>query len=156
MIFRWWYKSSHINAITPFSSHDKNGVCMHSGTNQWIHLCHEAAQPTVKRTRKLHYDRSCGSIDLRNTYNSQQVAAVNINTHWTILFGCKEIEKINGQFIGLDGVCNYFQSVNLFGNWTKTTMTHPRFGPFGARNGKTMPTTPHNAVKMITGTTPIV
>lgn len=35
-------------------------------------------------------------------------------------------------------------------------MTHPRFGPFGARNGKTIPTTPHNAVKMMTGTTPIV
>lgn len=47
LMFRWCNKSRHIDPIAPLSSHDKNGIGMHSGTNQWIHLSHEATQPTM-------------------------------------------------------------------------------------------------------------
>lgn len=90
------FKSSRINWITPFSSHNKNGVGMHSGTNQRIHLGHVATQPAVRYKRHKITSRSCGLYyDLRNTYNNQQVAAVNINTHCTILYDCRGIEKIH-------------------------------------------------------------
>lgn len=66
-----------------------------------------------------------------STYNNQQVAAVNIRTHCTILKWKKK---------NIEGHLRY-----------KNLQTYPRLGPFGAMNGKTMPTTPKIAEKIMIG-----
>lgn len=89
-----------------------------------------------------------------NTYNSQQVAAVSINTHCTILKVWKKtISWVLSQvtFIIYMNECFFFLSPSLY-----DMHTYPRFGPFGAKIGNTIPTNPQRAVIMNTGNAPIL
>lgn len=87
-----WMERIHVRKwISPFSGHDEDGVLMESGSNQWVHLSHEAAQPAneIEKHIRTHYNIRDGISNKwfvdGNTYKSQQVAAVSIKTHWTML-----------------------------------------------------------------------
>lgn len=40
--------------ISPFSSHDQDRVLMQFRTDEWIHLCHVAAQPARIKKREFY------------------------------------------------------------------------------------------------------
>lgn len=49
----WWNERIQIcNGISPFAGHDQNGVGMHSGSNQRIHLSHITTQPAKNEKKK--------------------------------------------------------------------------------------------------------
>jgi len=33
-------------SVSPFASHHQNGVIVHLRADEWVHLCHVAAEPT--------------------------------------------------------------------------------------------------------------
>lgn len=49
----WWFITIGNNRVAPFPGHDQDCVLMQFGSNQWIHLCHVAAQPAKRRTTEL-------------------------------------------------------------------------------------------------------
>lgn len=79
----------NINRITPFSSHDKDRIGMHSGTNQWIHLSHVATQPanrdkkvTIKCYLKILRQSSTFKVILTTTNKLPQLTLAHIERFW--------------------------------------------------------------------------
>lgn len=86
-VFRRGCPGVHIGQrVSPFAGHDQDGVLVQFGSDQRVHLGHVTAQPAEGRTQRKLQSVSCFFYQQKgNTHKSQQVTAVSISTHWTIL-----------------------------------------------------------------------
>lgn len=125
---------------------------METRSNQWIHLSHETAQPTIWINKIMKLWSSWFSF-------STPIVLLTIASKWppwasAPIARCWKLQNRNEKF-NVISHCVCGVRWHAMGVVIVPLATYPRFGPFGAKIGNTMPTKPQRAVITNTGRAPI-